>query len=138
MESTNTVFSYSLLIRESHLDTFGHMNNATYLSLYEEARWELITENGYSLKEIQSRKQGPVILEVNVKFIKEIKLRETIQITTELVGYKGKVGQLKQTMINSKGELASEAIFTFGLFDLKERKLIEPTADWNRAIGLKS
>ncbi len=46
-------FVYDTQIKEHHLDSFGHVNNATYLSLYEEARWESITENGYGLKEVQ-------------------------------------------------------------------------------------
>lgn len=126
---------YSVLIRESHLDTFGHMNNATYLALYEEARWQQITNNGYGLKQIHEKGQGPVILDVTCKFMKEIKLRETIEITTELLNYQGKIGQLKQQMIKADGSIASEAVFTIGFFDLKARKLIEPTPEWNRALG---
>ena len=34
------VFTYPLLIKETYLDTFGHVNNATYLTLFEEARWD--------------------------------------------------------------------------------------------------
>lgn len=132
------VGSYSLTVRESHIDTFGHVNNATYLTLYEEARWELITANGWGLREIQRSGQGPVILEVNLKYLKELKLRETITITTQMLDYQGKVGRLKQQMIKSDGTLASEAVFTFALFDLKQRKLIEPTPEWNKAIGLKA
>ena len=34
----NTIYEYDKTILEQHLDTFGHVNNAVYLSLYEEAR----------------------------------------------------------------------------------------------------
>lgn len=128
--------NYQLLIQESHLDTFGHINNATYLQIYEQARWELITNNGYGMREIQKAGKSPIILEVNLKFLREIRLRETITVTTELVKYEGKLGQLMQKMLKSSGETASEALFTFGLFDLATRKLIEPTPEWRKAIGL--
>lgn len=128
--------SYSFLVRESHLDTFGHMNNATYLSLFEEARWEMITQKGFGLSEIKARKLGPVILSCEVKFAREVLLREQITITTELLDYRGKIGRLTQKMLKSNGEVACEATFTFGLFDLKERKLIDPTAEWKVAVGL--
>ena len=127
---------YPVLIREAHLDTFGHVNNATYLALYEEARWELITSNGYSMQEIHARKQGPVILEVTLKFQHELKLREKITITTEMLDYGKRTGRLKQQMVKAEGTVASEAVFVFGLFDLEKRKLIEPTAEWKKAIGL--
>lgn len=129
------IFEYSVTIREFHLDTFGHVNNAAYLALYEEARWDLVTGNGYGLQQVHQRRQGPVILEVNLKFQKELRLREKITITTQLESYQGKIGYLLQKMLNAKGEVCSEARFTFGLFDLAERKLILPTPEWLKAIG---
>lgn len=127
--------SYSVLIKETHLDTFGHMNNAKYLELFEEARWQLITERGFGLDQIQKTKTGPVILEVNLKFIKEIKLREQIQITTKVLSYEGKISRLQQQMIKGDGSLAAEATFVVGFFDLQARKLILPTPEWLKAIN---
>lgn len=134
--SMSNIGSYNFVVKEHHLDTYGHINNATYLALYEEARWEVMTQKGYSFADIHRSKQGPIILEVNIKFLKEIGLRENITITTELVNYKGKVGQMLQKMIKTDGGVASEALFTFGLFDLKERKLIEPTDKWKHVLGM--
>jgi acyl-CoA thioester hydrolase len=127
--------SYKVLIRESLLDTYGHVNNARYLDMYEEARWQLVTDRGYDFKKVHQTGQGPVILEVNLKFMKELRLREEITITTELVDYVGKIAHLKQQMIKQDGTVASEAIFVFGLFDLKARKMIEPTPEWKIAVG---
>jgi YbgC/YbaW family acyl-CoA thioester hydrolase len=126
------------LIRETHVDIMGHMNNATYLQLFEDARWDSITARGFGLSEIQKYHIGPVILEVNIKFLKEIHVRETIAITTELIEYSGKVGTLRQQMIKEDGTLAAEATFAFGLFDMKIRKLINPTPEFGRAVGLHS
>ncbi|WP_413586502.1 acyl-CoA thioesterase [Bdellovibrio sp. HCB274] len=129
--------SYKLLIRETHIDSYGHVNNATYLSLYEEARWEAITPRGFGFKDIHRLQQGPVILEVNIKFLKEIRLRENITIVSSIMDYQGKIGHMKQQMIKDDGSVASEAVFTFGLFDLKERKMILPTPEWKKACGLE-
>jgi acyl-CoA thioester hydrolase len=65
---------YEVIIRESQLDTFGHMNNAAYLVLFEEARWDFITNNGYGLNEVIQLKKGPVILDVAMRFKKEIRV----------------------------------------------------------------
>ncbi len=128
---------YELTIKEFHLDTLGHMNNAMYLSIFEEARWELITSNNYGLKEIQKLNKGPVILEVAVKFLKELKLREKVKIMTEILEYSSKVGKLKQWIEKENGEVACEAVFVFSLFDLLERKLISPTPEWLKGIGFE-
>lgn len=132
------VSEYKLTVREHHVDSYGHVNNATYMEIYEEARWELITSKGYGFKDVHQLQQGPVILEVNLKYFKEIPLRSNITVTTELVNYKGKVGQLLQKMVKEDGTVASEALFTFGLFDMKTRKLIEPTDKWKTALGMTS
>jgi YbgC/YbaW family acyl-CoA thioester hydrolase len=129
------VFDYPITIREQHIDTLGHMNNATYLELFEEARWELITANGYGMKEMLQNKKGPVILEINIKFKKEIANREKIVIRTSSLGYQGKIGKLKQWMVKENGDEACVAEFTFGFFDLKARKLIDPIPEWLKATG---
>jgi acyl-CoA thioester hydrolase len=126
--------NYELIIRESHLDTFGHVNNATYLQLFEEARWELITNNGYGLNMIRKTGHGPVILEVTIKFLRELKLRDKIKITTEMIRYEAKIGVLKQKVYRENDELACEADFTFALFDTLQRKIVLPTPEWLNAI----
>lgn len=129
------MFVYETLIRESHLDSFGHVNNAKYLELFEEARWELITQGGYGLKQVQERKQGPVILAVEVQFRKELSLRETIRIETSPLEMKTKIGKLKQTLYKSSGDVSAVATFTLGFFDLERRKLISPSSDWLAALS---
>jgi len=128
---------YKVLIRESHIDTLGHVNNATYLALFEEARWELITQRGYGINELRKFQKGPVILDLNLRFLKELRLREEIEITTEIVKYEGRVGQMLQKMVKKDGVVASELLMNFGLFDLQERKLISPTAEWKNAMGME-
>jgi len=126
--------NYSIQIKEHHLDTFGHVNNATYLQIFEEARWEIITARGYGLPEIMAAKKGPVVLEANIKFLKELKLRDTIQVTFEPIEMNGKIGKCIQRMINSAGEVSCEALFTVGFFDLETRRLILPTEQWLQAV----
>lgn len=130
--------SYSVVIRESLVDSLGHLNNAAYLTLFEEARWEHVTNRGYGFAEIQKFRKGPVILEVNLKFMKEIRLRERIEVTLELIDYSGKVGRLRQQMLKSDGSVAAEAVFVFALFDLVARRIVEPTPEWAHAVGFQS
>ncbi len=133
---TSEKVSYPVLIREAHLDTFGHVNNARYLDLFEEARWECMTQRGYGLEKVRSSGLGPIILEVQLKFILELHLRKQITITTQVLKYEKKIGILRQEMLDTDGHLCAQADFTFGLFDLRERKLVLPTTEWKLAIGI--
>jgi thioesterase-3 len=131
-----SVHEYPLTIREGHLDTFGHVNNATYLAILEEARWELITRNGYGLDEVVRRRIGPTILEINLKFQRELRNRQRITIRTWMDSYAGKIGKVMQQIVDGDGNVCCEALFTIGLFDLSARKLIPPTPEWLAALGL--
>ena len=131
-------FEYEVLIKEMHLDSFGHVNNAAYVMLYEEARWDFITKNGFGLDYVLKNQIGPVILDLQVRFKRELKNRETIKIISKTVQIiSPKIMVLEQKMVMADGKIASEATFTVGFFDLKERKLIEANSDWLHAVGVK-
>ena len=127
-------FNYELVIKEHHLDSYQHVNNATYLSLYEEARWEMCTQRGYGYKHFQATAMGPVILSVELKFLKELVLREKITITFEVLSYRKNIFKMKQQMLKADGKLASEAVFTGAFFDMKTRKIIPPSEDWLKVL----
>lgn len=134
----NLVFTYPVQIKECYLDSFGHVNNAVYLELYEEARWDFITKNGYGLDVIKKLQKGPVILEVNVKYKKELVNRETIIIESKTAVIRGRIMTLSQVMKKADGAVASEATFVIGFFDLQKRTLIAPGPAWLEAIGYKA
>lgn len=134
----NKVFEYLLTIRELHLDSFGHVNNAVYAQLYEEARWDFITQNNYGLEKIKEIQIGPVILDMKIRFKRELLNREVIKIKSKTIALvSSKIMVLEQVMHKPDGKVASEAEFTVGLFDMKERKLVDATPEWLHAIGVK-
>jgi acyl-CoA thioester hydrolase len=125
------------VVKESHLDTFGHMNNATYLQVFEQVRWDLISQKGYGIPEIREKGFGPVILEVQIRFKKELKLRQHVKIETTLLSYEGRVGTLLQEMKNDAGESCCTAEIKLGYFDIRARKLVPPSPEWLAAIGFE-
>ncbi|MCM0607172.1 MAG: acyl-CoA thioesterase [Xanthomonadaceae bacterium] len=131
-------FEYTTVILEKHLDTFGHVNNATYLQLLEEARWDLITNNGYGLKQVKELGVGPTILNIEISFKRELLLRQKVRITTQITDYSSKIGYLKHEIWNEAGELASEANYKIALFDTHKRRIITATPEWMCAIGIEA
>ncbi len=130
-------FQYRRTIREIDLDFLGHVNHANYLSMLEEARWEMLAERGFGLDALQKAMISPVILGVNIQYKKEIRNRETIRIETHTTDSREKVGALKQVIYKENGQVAATATITYGVMDLQQRKLIEPPDYWIQAIGLE-
>ena len=134
----NHLHEYPLLILERHLDTFGHVNNATYLELFEEARWDWISQNGYGLDQVRSSGLGPTILEIHLRFKRELRNRERIVIQSVVDSYEGKIGKMTQRMLNASGDLFCEAKMVFGLFDVTARRLVLPTPEWLAGVGVSA
>ena len=130
-------FVFEKVIAGNHLDVFGHVNNANYLELYEEARWDFIEKNGFGLERILREKVGPVILDINVTFKAELRNRDKIKIFSHPGEMKHKfIMNLHQKMEKEDGTIASTLVMQIGLFDLEKRKLLTPTKDWFKAIGM--
>jgi acyl-CoA thioester hydrolase len=135
----NPIYEYEIKILEHHLDTFGHVNNAVYLELYEEARWDFITKNNLGMKEILESKIGPVLLDLNLTFKSELKNREKIKIISQARPEMRNrfVMILDQKMVREDGKVASTLTISVGMMDLEGRKLIAPTLEWLKALGLE-
>jgi thioesterase-3 len=141
------VHEFPLVIHEGHLDTFGHVNNATYLQLFEQARWDWITQGGYGLSKIQETKQGPVILDCAVQFRREVTNRQAVRIRTWIATLGTKVATVRQDVAveraqldvtaPSRSEVCCSATFTMAFFDLAARRIIEPSDAWLGAFGLR-
>jgi thioesterase III len=129
-------YHYDLLIREHHLDSFGHVNHATYLEILEEARWEFITSKGFGLEVVHRTGIGPVVLEMQIQFLREIRLRQPVRIESQLLSYEKKIGTLRQTILDDSNTICTQAKLVFGLFDMQARKLIMPTPAWLQAMGV--
>ena len=131
-----TLFTYEMTILEHHLDTFCHVNNATYFQIYEEARWDFATKNGFGLERVRTEKVGPVIVEAHVYFRRELKSRDKIVIKSESTGMKNTfLMGMKQWIEKSDGEVASRLEIVVGLFYMEKRALIRPTEAWLNAMG---
>ena len=127
--------TYRKQILEQYLDVYGHLNNASYLTILEEARWDWISPKGFGLDYIQQNQVGPIVLEVHMKFLKELRLREWVTIQSVMLNWSGKIGTVQQRIVKESGTLATEALLHFGLFDLKARKLISVTPEWLNAFS---
>ena len=128
------VHIYAAAVSETDLDVFGHVNNANYLRYYEQARWALLNENGLSLKDILTTRIGPVILEVDLKFKREMKARENFVIESDLADRQGRIFKIRQ-IIKVADQVRSEALFVASVFDMDQRKLIDPPQAWENLFS---
>lgn len=123
---------YFLQVLEHHLDTFGHVNHTTYLALLEEARWDWMQSGGYGMKVIHELRKAPVVTEVQIRYLSEIRLREKIRIESTVIQDRAITRIPQKLWVGEK--LAAEATVVCVFIDLDTRKMIRPPAEWLRLI----
>jgi len=73
---------YHIEVRGYELDSFGHVNNAVYMNYLEAARWDLCKKIGL-LDYNEEYSLFTIILETNIKYIRELKIFDKIVIKTD-------------------------------------------------------
>jgi acyl-CoA thioester hydrolase len=137
MKEKSEVFEYRLEVGQRHLDHLGHVNNAAYFQMFEEARWAMIEPKGWGREDVVRRQISPILLQAGARFKRELRLGDKVLIQTCCHAYKGKMGQVSQVMLRPDGKEACLGEFNMALMDLKTRKLISPPLDWFKAVGLE-
>jgi YbgC/YbaW family acyl-CoA thioester hydrolase len=76
-------YTYKTEVRGYELDSYGHVNNAVYLSYTEQARWEILRNAGL-LKSFLNRNLLLVVTETNIRYMRELELFDEIEILTTI------------------------------------------------------
>ncbi len=72
--------SIDIPVRWGDLDAFNHVNNTVFLRYLEEARIRLFSELGDGLV---NERSGPVVVNINCNFRREIRYPATVRVTIE-------------------------------------------------------
>ena len=105
------------------------------MKLLEEARWQIYFDKGRSIEELLKLAKAPVILEANLKYLRELLYNEDIEISTTFTNRKGKIGHVIQNIYKNSNQLVLEARFVFGIMNLEARRLIEISDEWWSWLG---
>ncbi|PCJ67749.1 MAG: thioesterase [Bacteroidetes bacterium] len=105
----------TIKIRGYHCDAYGHVNNARYLELLEEARWVFL-EPAIREKFFESRNLLFVVVNINISYKKPLVPNQVIEIQLTNVSYNNKSIIVKQEIKDQKTQaLCSSAEVTFVL-----------------------
>jgi acyl-CoA thioester hydrolase len=72
-------FTYDVAVRWSDLDAFGHVNNARFLTLYEEARVALFFTGARS-HGLTSFEEGIVIARHEIDYLRQVGYAEPVRV----------------------------------------------------------
>jgi len=79
-------YEKTLYARWGDMDFNGHMKNTAYLDASADVRMFFFSEHGYSMREFEQRRYGPVILRDDLEYFRELRLLEPMRVTFETSG----------------------------------------------------
>ena len=77
--------STRIKIRGYHEDRFGHVNNARYLELLEEARWAHLEAQGLSIATLEANGVFPVVVRLTITYRRPASAGDELEIETKLL-----------------------------------------------------
>jgi thioesterase III len=124
-EEVPAVREFEYTIRSTQVDTFGHLNNASYLELFEWARWEWAAAEGMALERLVAEERiAPAVLHVDLSFFKELRMHEVVRVRTWVQLQEKVKGVVGQEMLKADGALAARLWLTFTMFHLDRRRAV--------------
>lgn len=133
MESAE--YHYETVVKETMVDAMGHLNHASYLTVFEEARWDICTAQNMTIEKMQERGIGLVVIEAHIQYRREVRAGDQLFIKTRFLDVDRKIWRVEQTMENAAGSVCSTVQIKGGMFDLKQRRMLLADSEW-RAIFL--
>ncbi|MFI6876494.1 acyl-CoA thioesterase [Streptomyces sp. NPDC050400] len=118
-------FSVRIGVRGYETDTQGHLNQAVYLQYAEHARWSTLRHGGIEQQDLLARGVGPVALETTIRYLRELRAGDEVEVTCVFEWGEGKTFRIRQTVTKTDGTVSAEVTAVGGLLDLTERKLVK-------------
>ncbi len=91
-------------------DIYGHLNNANYLHLYEEARADALEGMDMSIGKLNEEGIHIYLSEINLTFKVGLPVGEKVVIDTRMIKATRATSVWKQEIFNGAGELCNTAI----------------------------
>lgn len=125
------IFEKTFHVGWANVDFNGHLGNTSFMDLAVDVRMFFFAENGFSPKEFQRQRFGPVILKDEIEYYKEMYLLDKIRITFQGAGISDDASRFKirNEFFREDGKLAARLNTTGGWLSFEKRKLIVPPTE---------
>lgn len=129
-------FSRTFHVRWGDMDFNAHMRNTAYLDISADVRMMFFEEKGFSMREFERLKIGPVITRDELEYFRELRLLQQIAVTLALVGLSAKKDRfrLRNEFFTPEKKLAARVTSTGGWLDHSARRITPPPEEIANAL----
>ena len=119
------------------MDFNGHMRNTAFLDRSADVRMMYFAENGFSMREFERRRVGPVIVRDELDYFRELRLLESVRVTLVMSALSDDSAKfrMRNEFFRADGELAARVTSSGAWLDLEKRRLTAPPEDLARVLA---
>ncbi len=130
------IFRKSFHVRWGDMDFNAHMRNTAYLDLAGDVRMMYFQENGFSMREFERLRVGPVILRDELDYYRELRLLEIVEVTLTVSGLNNDISRIhyRNEFFRADGKMCASVTSHAGWLDLQNRKLTSPPDELKKVI----
>ena len=122
------LFTRTFHVSWGHLDSNAHMANTAYLDVCVDVRMMYFASKGFSPKEFERLRFGPVVQRDEVDYFRELRLLEPFTVNFALAGISDDASRfrIRNEFFREDGKMAARVTTLGGWLNLELRKLTAP------------
>jgi acyl-CoA thioester hydrolase len=133
---TDFRFYHPIEVRYGDLDPQGHVNNAKYLTYFEQARVYYLIQLGLFNKGQSFRDVGIIIADIHITFQTPARYDDRIKVGVRTSKIGNKSMTVDQCVMNADtGEVFAAGTVILVTFDYREHKTISVPDEWREKIS---
>jgi len=128
-------FFYPIEVRYGDLDPQGHVNNAKYLTFFEQARVRYMIHLGLYTQDQSFMKVGVIVADAHIAFLAPILFGDEVKVGVRTSKLGNKSMTIEQNIVNNASgqELAKGEVVTV-TFDYQSKQTISIPDEWRNKI----
>jgi acyl-CoA thioester hydrolase len=133
---TDYKFFHPIEVRYGDLDPQGHVNNAKYLTYFEQARVHYLIQLGLFSRDQSFMEIGVVIADIHIAYHAPTHYQDNIKVGVKTVKLGGKSIVLEQCVMDAyTGKIMATGKVVMVTFDYKEMKSIPVPVEWKKEFS---
>ena len=128
-------FFYPIDVRYGDLDPQGHVNNAKYLTYFEQARVNYVQQLGLFRKEQSFMDIGFIIADIHITYHAPIHFGDEIKVGVRATKIGNKSFTLEQCIVDETGKQLATGTLAVVTYDYAEARTIPVPDDWRKKIS---
>ena len=123
-------------MRYGDLDPQGHVNNAKYLTFFEQARVQYMIHLGLYAQDQSFMKFGVIVADVHIAFLAPIHFGDEVKVGVRISKLGNKSMTVEQNIVNNaSGQEMAKGEIVMVAFDYQSKKTISIPDEWRNKIS---